>query len=112
MLPGHPEPAVSCGAAGSGRGAHARPKATRVHHPARRRGGRVAACGAWATVSNADCGKTQPVRPALFLIGPMTAVSAAKLRGTLASVTQRDGRSIVPRRPAGTRALPARLDAR
>jgi len=72
----------------------------------------MAARGARAAVSNADCGKTQLVRPALFLIGPMTAVSAAKLRGTLAFVTQRDGRFIVPRRPAGTRALPARLDAR
>jgi len=60
-----------------------------------RHGSCVAARGARGAVSNADCGKTQPVRPALFLIGPMTAVSAAKLRGTLAFVTQRDGRFIV-----------------
>src|SRR5262249_13197098 len=45
-LPGHPEPAVSWHS-GFRRGAHARPKTTRVHH-ASRRGGDVAACGAGA----------------------------------------------------------------
>src|SRR5262249_35907834 len=46
-LPGHPEPAVSWHSGFRG-GAHARRKATPVHHAARRRGGRVAARGAGA----------------------------------------------------------------
>ena len=70
---------------------HRRKMLAAIPELARRRCGIAARC-AGAEVSNADCWKTQPVRPALFLIGPMTAVSAAKLRGTLAFVTQRDGR--------------------
>jgi len=44
-LPRHPEPAVTWHS-GFREGAHARPKATRVHHAARRRSS-VAACGAF-----------------------------------------------------------------
>src|SRR5262249_27444998 len=44
----HPEPAVSWHSGFRG-GAHARPKATPVHHAARRRGGRVATYGASST---------------------------------------------------------------
>src|SRR5262249_20621544 len=50
-LPVHPEPAVSWHSGFRG-GAHARPKATRVHHAARRHGGSVAAHGARATVKH------------------------------------------------------------
>src|SRR5213592_3604924 len=51
-LPGHPEPAVSWHSGFRG-GAHARPKATRVPHAVRRRGGRLSArsaCG-WEAVT-------------------------------------------------------------
>src|SRR5262249_40980951 len=51
-LPGHPEPAVSWHNGFRG-GAHARPKTTPVHHPARRRGG-VAARGPRAPAGDAS----------------------------------------------------------
>src|SRR5262249_2175465 len=52
-LPEHPEPAVSWHSGFRG-GAHARHKASRVHHTARRSDSRVAARGACAAASDAS----------------------------------------------------------
>src|SRR5262249_4073170 len=96
VLPGHPEPAVSWHSGFRG-GAHARPKATPVHHAARRRGSRVAArgaCGAWPLAGRAQ--QAMPVIGYLNFGSPES--DAPRLTGLRRGLSQTgyvEGRNLV-----------------